>query len=111
MPIVKTREKNGFVSKIINYAFAFLFFIWLIAGSIILYDTYQDRKLSLTIKVPTELYQTSELKSSSKLGTINPGDNLKVLRVLFEKDRYVVHVQTSNRQRGWILKTEENNLK
>ncbi len=111
MPIIKTRERNGHITKVINYAFGFLFFVWLVAGSIILYDTYQDRKLVLILKAPVELFQDSELGSSSKIGIITPGDHVKILRTQFVKDHFVIHVQVVNGQSGWILKTNEIDLK
>lgn len=109
--VINSLKNNKHILKAFNYGFAFFVFVWLIVGSILLYDTYRDQKLIFITKNAINLYQNSDLNSDQKIGSITPTDHVKVLRVLFVKDHLVIHVQVSNRQKGWILKSNNVDLK
>ena len=104
-------KKNKNILKAFNYGFGLFIIIWLVAGSIILYDSYRDQKLVFITKNSIDLYQNSDTLSSHKIGIITPTDHIKVLRALFVKDHLVIQVYTNNRQMGWVIKTSDVDLK
>lgn len=103
-------KKNTTLLKRFNYVFGFITFFWFVFGAVYLYDTYQDRKIIFTPKAPMDLYQTSELNLNEKIGTINPSDHIKVLRVLFVREQFAIEVSTPYGP-GWVLKPDDLNLK
>ena len=104
-------KNNKKILKSFNYAFGFVFIIWLIGGLTYIYDSYRDQKLIFLTKNSADLYQSSDVFLSPKIGIISPTDHVKVLRVLFIKDHLVIKVFANNRQTGWILKTADIDLK
>lgn len=107
----KAAAKNNHILNIFQYVFWFITFVWFVIGAVYLYDTYQDKKLEFKPLVVMDLYKSSELNYNEKIGLINPNDRVKVLRVIFIKDHFVVQVQLANKQIGWILKNADVNLK
>lgn len=109
--VIISLKNNKHILKVFNYGFVFLIFVWLVAGSVYLYDTYRDQKLVFITKNSIDLYQSSDTLSSSKIGIINPTDHVKVLRVLIVNDHLVINVYVNNKQTGWIVKTSDVDLK
>ena len=107
---IKIIQNNKKIVRVMNYSFIFFFFVWLVAGAIMFYDTYQDQKLVFLRKNSIDLYQDSTTIDGKKIGTVKPEDHVKVLRVLYINDHLVINVYLNNRQRGWVLKTSDIDL-
>ena len=104
-------NSNNTILKRFNYAFAFVTFVWLVIGAVYLYDTYQDRKLVFAPREVMDIYQTSDLNYQEKIGVISPHEHLKVLKVVFVNNHFVVQIQNSKQQIGWVLKPDNVNFK
>ena len=107
---IKILKKNRTIIKVLNYIFAFITVVWLVAGAIFFYDSYRDKQLVFITKSTIDLYQSSDTVNGKKIGIINPSDRVKVLRVLYIDDKLIIHVYVNNRQTGWVLKTNDINL-
>jgi hypothetical protein len=108
---MSSNSNKKLILKRFNYGFAFITFSWLVIGAVYLYDTFQDRKKVFIPHDIMDLYQTPELNYNQKIGIIRPSDHLKVLKVIFINDHFVVQIQNSNRQIGWVQKPDDFNFK
>ena len=107
-PLSKNHQQ--FLKKF-NYVFIGITALWLIIGAVILFDIYQDRKMTITLKEPVEFFADNTLTKATLIGTIKPNNRIKVLRVLDQNNRFVIQIENSSGQIGWILKPENINLK
>lgn len=108
---MSSNSSKNIILKRVNYGFAFITFVWFIIGVVYLYDTFQDRKKVFIPHGIMDLYLTPDLNYNQKIGTISPSDHLKVLKVIFINDHFVVQIQNSNRQIGWVQKPDDLNFK
>lgn len=69
-----------------------------------LWDLKQDRSKTIKILKTTPLYEGWEsISGSSTIGNVDPGENLKVLRIRYAKDHMAVKVERSNGSTGWVI--------
>jgi hypothetical protein len=69
-----------------------------------LWDLKGDRSKSVKILKPTQLYSDWESINGSKtIGSVAPGEHLKVLRIRYAKDHMAIKVEKADGSSGWLI--------
>lgn len=75
-----------------------------IASGWFLWDLMKDRSQTVKILNPTPLYEEwGAISSTPSIGTVEPGEKLKVLRIRYGKEFQYIKIERPDGSTGWIM--------